>query len=321
MKKEKSYIMKKLFYFVAVCALLLSAGSCQKEIGGGIDDRGAKVNFTLQVSDVQTKAIADASNIDILHWEVYGDDVDTASEPLAEGFETDPDGDGAFSLDLSLILDQTYNFIFWAQVDREEGKEHYDVSDLRKVGIKSYDDEMANDESRAAFFAHKKIHVSGSIDETITLYRPFAQLNIGTVTYDTSLNLAGDLAVNTSEVNVTGIASAFNTISGKGEGKQRVTFQAAAPHDDMSASERKLEVNGARYHWLGMNYMIVNGDADNVTVDVLFDTTYGDVSLSVENVPVRENYRTNIIGDLLTTDAKFVVVVDDRFAGADIIVE
>ena len=297
-------MIRKIFSIAAMSALILASGSCQKEVTDGIDDGGAKVSFTVRADNESTRAIADASNIDILYWEIYPENVETAAEPLAEGSVKDTDGDGEFSLDLSLILDQTYNFIFWAQVDREEGKEHYDVSDLRKVGIKSYDDEMANDESRAAFFAHKEIHVSGSIDETITLYRPFAQLNIGTVTYDTSLNLAGDLAVNTSEVNVTGIASVFNTISGKGEGKQKVTFQAAAPHVDMSASERKLEVNGARYHWLGMNYMIVNGDADNVTVD-----------------PVRENYRTNIIGDLLTTDAKFAVVVDDRFAGADIIVE
>lgn len=314
--------MKKLFYFVAVCTLLLSAGSCQKEIGGGIDDRGAKVNFTLQVSDVQTKAIADASNIDILHWEVYGDDVDTASEPLAEGFETDPDGDGAFSLDLSLILDQTYNFIFWAQVDREEGKEHYDVSDLRKVGIKSYDDEMANDESRAAFFAHKEIYVTGSIDETITLYRPFSQLNIGTEHYDVpSMNLMGQLKVNHSEVTVTGIADAFNTLTGKGEGKQMVHFQKnVTPNGSKDATEKILEVNEHTYHWLGMNYFIVNGDNDNVKVDMTFHTTHGNVDMSIENVPIRENYRTNIIGDLLTTEAVFNIIVDERFQTPDIVV-
>ena len=314
--------MKKLFYFVAVCTLLLSAGSCQKEIGGGIDDRGAKVNFTLQVSDVQTKAIADASNIDILHWEVYGDDVDTASEPLAEGFETDPDGDGAFSLDLSLILDQTYNFIFWAQVDREEGKEHYDVSDLRKVGIKSYDDEMANDESRAAFFAHKEIYVTGSIDETITLYRPFSQLNIGTEHYDVpSMNLMGQLKVNHSEVTVTGIADTFNTLTGKGEGKQMVHFQKnVTPNGSKDATEKILEVNEHTYHWLGMNYFIVNGDNDNVKVDMTFHTTHGNVDMSIENVPIRENYRTNIIGDLLTTEAVFNIIVDERFQTPDIVV-
>lgn len=314
--------MKKLFYFVAVCTLLLSAGSCQKEIGGGIDDRGAKVNFTLQVSDVQTKAIADASNIDILHWEVYGDDVDTASEPLAEGFETDPDDDGAFSLDLSLILDQTYNFIFWAQVDREEGKEHYDVSDLRKVGIKSYDDEMANDESRAAFFAHKEIYVTGSIDETITLYRPFSQLNIGTEHYDVpSMNLMGQLKVNHSEVTVTGIADTFNTLTGKGEGKQMVHFQKnVTPNGSKDATEKILEVNEHTYHWLGMNYFIVNGDNDNVKVDMTFHTTHGNVDLSIENVPIRENYRTNIIGDLLTTEAVFNIIVDERFQTPDIVV-
>ncbi len=314
-------MIRKFISFAAMAALVLSAGSCQKEITAGIDDGGAKVNFTLLTSD-QTKAIADASNIDILHWEIYPEDVENATKPLAKGTEKDTDGDGAFTLELSLILDQTYNFIFWAQVDREEGKEHYDVSDLRRVGIKTYDDELANDESRAAFFAHETIHVSGSIEETITLYRPFSQLNLGTETYDvSSLNLTDPLKVNHSEVTVYGIADTFNTISGEGEGSQDVHFQKnITPNGDEDAVKKILEVNDNEYYWLGMNYLIVNGNSDNVKVDMLFHTTHGNVDLSIDNVPVKENYRTNIIGDLLTSEAIFEIVIDEKFQTPDIIV-
>lgn len=303
-------------------ALILASGSCQKEVTDGIDDGGVKVSFTVRADNESTRAIADASNIDILHWEIYPENVETAAEPLAEGSVKDTDGDGEFSLDLSLILDQTYHFIFWAQVDREEGKEHYDVSDLRKVGIKSYADELANDESRAAFFAYKEIHVSGSIDETIILYRPFSQLNLGTETYDvSSLNLTQALKVNHSEITAYGIADTFNTLTGEGEGSQDVHFQkAVTPNGDRDAAEKILDVNNTTYYWLGMNYLIVNGNADNVKVDMTFHTTHGNVDISIDNVPVRENYRTNIIGDLLTSDAIFQIVVDERFQQPDIIV-
>lgn len=303
-------------------ALILASGSCQKEVTDGIDDGGVKVSFTVRADNESTRAIADASNIDILHWEIYPENVETAAEPLAEGSVKDTDGDGEFSLDLSLILDQTYHFIFWAQVDREQGEEHYDVSDLRKVGIKSYADELANDESRAAFFAYKEIHVSGSIDETITLYRPFSQLNLGTETYDvSSLNLTQALKVNHSEITAYGIADTFNTLTGEGEGSQDVHFQkAVTPNGDRDAAEKILDVNNTTYYWLGMNYLIVNGNADNVKVDMTFHTTHGNVDISIDNVPVRENYRTNIIGDLLTSDAIFQIVVDERFQQPDIIV-
>ena len=301
---------------------MVSAGSCQKEITDGIDDGGAKVSLTLQTVDQQTRAIADASNIDILHWEIYPEDVLDAAKPLAKGSERDTDGDGVFTLDLSLILDQTYNFIFWAQVDPEEGKEHYDVSDLRRVGIKTYDDEKANDESRAAFFAYETIHVSGSIEETITLYRPFSQLNLGTETYDvSSLNLTESLKVNYSEITAYGIADTFNTITGEGEGSREVHFQQnITPNGDEDAVKKILEVNNTSYYWLGMNYLIVNGNSDNVKVDMKFHTTHGEVELSIDNVPVKENYRTNIIGDLLTSEAFFKIVVDEKFQTPDNIV-
>ena len=278
------------------------------------------MSFKVSTAEVMTKAIADGSNVDILYWEIYGD-VNNAQKPLAEGVVKDDDANGEFTLDLTLIIVQTYTFVFWAQVDREEGKEHYDVSDLRKVYIKTYADEKANDESRAAFFAVKELHVSGPIDEKIILRRPFSQLNIATTSYDTSLNLTSGLKVNTSEITVDGVANAFNTLTGKGEGRLKVLFSPApTPHGEDDAVKKMLDVNGVKYHWLGMNYLIVNGDKDDVNVDILFDTTHGPVDLYVSNVPVKENFRTNIVGDLLTTDARFEVIVDENFDKNDIVV-
>lgn len=317
--------MKVITKFLKAAVLIFGAvaiDSCQMIQDSIFDAESVPVTFTVQTEGV-TKAIADASNIDILYWQIFDEDVETASSPLASGVVRDPDGDGKFTLDLSLILDQTYNFIFWAQDEQPAGAEHYDVTDLRRVGIVSYDDELANDEGRAAFYAHKELHVTGPLHYPVILYRPFAQLNLGTSTYDvSSLNFMTPLKVNYSEVTVSGVAEAFNTLTGKGEGRKTVHFQkSATPNGDDDALEQLLHANGETYYWLGMNYLIVNGDTDNVAVDMMLHTTHGDVQIYVPNVPIKENHRTNIIGDLLTSEVVLEVVLDDLFVDPDFVVE
>ena len=314
--------MKKLFGLIVLCALTLLCASCQEDITAEIDANEVKVSFSVKTDVLQTKAIADASNIDILHWEIYPEDIENAAAPLMKSFVRKQEGQDEFHLELTLVSQQKYNFVFWAQVEREEGKEHYDISDLRNVRIKSYKDELANDESRAAFFAYRTFDLTNPLKETVVLKRPFSQLNFGTETYDvSSLNLSQALKVEYSQVTVAGLGKSFNTIEGIGQGDTTVTFaKAPTPNGDIDALEQKLVVNDIPYYWLGMNYLIVNGESDNVNVDVIFHTNHGDVSLGVDNVPVKENYRTNIIGNLLTTEATFKIVVDERFRQPDIIV-
>ena len=307
--------MKKLVYWAMSLAAVFTAVSCQKEIN--YLDGNTNVKFEVNAGEIATKAIADGTNIDVLYWELYGADPKTASSPLGEGIVRDSDGNKTFTVELKLVADQNYNIVFWAQVD---GQNHYVVDDLRNVQINTYADEKANDETRAAFFAVYPFHTENgsSINETITLYRPFSQLNFGATTYETSLNLVnnGRVKVESTAVTVTNIASSFNTLTGEGEGEAAVTFAAAAtPNLDADQGNKLLSVADDTYYWLGMNYLIVTGNADNVKVDMTFNTNMGVVEHSVENVPVKENYRTNIIGNLLTTDAKFEVIVDEEFEG------
>ncbi|MBQ2873988.1 MAG: right-handed parallel beta-helix repeat-containing protein, partial [Bacteroidales bacterium] len=90
-----------------------------------------------------------------------------------------------------------------------------------------------------------------------------------------------------------------------------------APADD---TQKRLEVNDLYYYWLGMNYLIVCGDSDNVDVDITLDTNFGEVKHTISSVPVKENFRTNLLGNFLTTDATFTVVVDEDFEVPDIVI-
>ena len=315
--------MKKIFLFASAVVAMLAAGSCQKEVEYLEGD--TVVKFEVSAGDVATKAIADARNITVLHWELYGTDIDTAAAPYGEGKVVDQDGDKNFTVELRLVADQDYNIVFWAET--EHGATHYDTQDLRSVKIKTYGDENANDESRAAFFAVHNFQTENgvSVNEKVTLYRPFAQINLGTTTYETDLNLieGGQLAVESTEMTVTKIANVFNTLDGVGEVVDFsgvVTFKAAAtPNGEADKTQQLLSVNENTYYWIGMNYLIVEGDSDAIDVDVVLNTNMGKITHSVANVPVKENYRTNILGDFLTTGATFEIVVDESFQTPEII--
>ena len=309
--------MKKLVCWAMGLAAVLTVGSCQKEIN--YLDGDINVKFEVNAGDIATKAIADGTNIDVLYWELYGADPASAAAPLGRDIVRDNDGDKRFTVNLKLVADQKYNIVFWAQVD---GQQHYIVDDLRNVKINSYADENANDETRAAFFAVYPFETENgvAINETVELARPFAQLNLGATTYETSLNNVngGQIKVESTEMTVSGVANSFNTLEGVGQSDFDgiVTFKAAAtPNGVADQTEQKLTVGSNNYYWLGMNYLIVEGDNDNVKVDIVVNTNMGVVKHVVDNVPVKENYRTNILGNILTTDAKFEVVVDEEFEG------
>ena len=316
--------MKKIFLFASAVVAMLAAGSCQKEVEFLEGD--TMVKFEVSAGDVATKAIADASNITVLHWELYGTDIRTAAAPYGEGKVVDQDGDKNFTVELRLVADQDYNIVFWAET--EDGQTHYETSDLRNVKIRTYGDESANDEGRAAFFGVHNFQTENgvSVNEQVTLYRPFAQINLGTTTYVTDLNQinGGQLVVNTTEMTVSKIANIFSTLDGIGVAAPDfdgvVTFAAAAtPNGDADQTDKLLTVNSETYYWIGMNYLIVQGDSDAIDVDVVLNTNMGEITHSVANVPVKENYRTNILGDFLTTGATFEIVVDEKFQTPEII--
>jgi (p)ppGpp synthase/HD superfamily hydrolase len=70
-----------------------------------------------------------------------------------------------------------------------------------------------------------------------------------------------------------------------------------------------------------MNYFLVPDNAG--TVDIVYDiqTDAGTVNKSVPSVHVKKNYRTNIIGNLLTQETTIEIIVDKNFNTPDKIEE
>ena len=304
--------MKKILLFTAVLAALLSAASCQKEEMGAVEAGNGNVTFTIQTpEDAVTKAIGDGENVNIVYYEIYKNVANHANSlvggtPLVEG-TVEMEVKKA-TLTLNLLEDQDYVALFWAQVD---GKTYYDVADLRKVEVK-YNGVNSNDEARAAFYQRLEFNTSSNVNEEVTLVRPFAQLNIGH-SLD-GLDLGYTVDITKSEVTVTSPARFFNV--------NTATAHTSAGEVTFALAENPTEslvVNNTTYEYAAMNYFLVEGNTGNV--DVVFDieTDKGTVSDKVvAQVPVKMNYRTNLLGNLLTKETKIEIVVDEKFADEEL---
>ena len=315
--------MKKILLFASALAGLFLAGSCQKE---NFESAGNTVTFTVEAPGaIATKTIADGLNVDEVHYAVYKthsgvdysiDDSGAIDGPLAQGVV--PMENKRASIDFDLLQDQEFTVIFWAQV-KDAG--HYDLGDLRTIKVAT--SVMGNDETRAAFYARYDFSTYEHKDHVVTLKRPFAQLNLLTTAESLTPVQTGQtqgytIDVKKSEVVVAGLADTFNTLTGLApEGEAKFVFQMADTPEEQG--QETLVVNGKAYHYVSMNYFFVPQDEKLVDIKYTVSTDKGDIKNEIVSVPVKENYRTNVIGNLLTKESTFEIVVDADFDGQELV--
>lgn len=301
--------MKTLKY-LAAAALTLLAVSCNKEQVTEVPDgQIVDVTFTAALpGEMATKAIGDGQTAKTLYVSVYeNDDAKTKLELDKTATFTDLKTQVTFSL----VKGKTYNFVFWAQA--AEGAP-YDVTDLKNIKI-SYEGAEANDEKRDAFYAtRKELKVNGALTETIKLYRPFAQVNFGTADYEAAV--AAGVEPVKSVFTATDVATVFDTFEAEGkEAKDVVTFtESALPGET-------LVTKAGDYKWMTMNYIIPVGKQgekhiSNVTAEFVTEDGVS-VTASAPQAPVQNNYRTNIVGDLLTSQVIFNIEIVPIFNEPD----
>ena len=310
--------MKKLLYCAAALATLLFAGSCQRENLEPAQESAA-VTFTVEApAALQTRAIADGLNVNELVYEVWltetlGDLTQNAQRLYQA--KTDmavENGVNKATLTLDLVNDQKFTVLFWAQVKEAAA---YTTAKLTEVTY-AKNEYNSNDESLAAFYAvayvndSKHVEKDGTTaaDSKVSLRRPFSQLNLGTLNTSTAYTVA----LEKSMVTVENVNTVFNVATSEATQPVAKTFKMAA------VPTESLSVNGTTYEYVAMNYMFAG---DNISVSYDIETTLNGTSAHVTNtvssVPLKENYRTNIIGNLLTSKVDYEIVVDAEFEAPD----
>ena len=156
--------------------------------------------------------------------------------------------------------------------------------------------------------------------ETIKLYRPFAQVNFGTA--DLFDAAAAGFIPAQSAFTATDVANVFDTFNAEGKvespATDKVTFAKA---EIPGGGETLVTKDGAKYLWMTMNYIIPVGKQgekhiSNVTAEFISEA--GDaITASSPQTPVQNNYRTNILGNLLTSQVIFNVEIVPIFNEPD----
>ena len=298
--------MKQTKYIFAAALAMLALG-CNKEqvvVDGTPDGEEVGVTFTAELPGMQTKAIGDGLTAKNLIVEVYEDETGAAGTHIAALHQTATFTALKADVKFSLVKGKTYHFIFWAQA---EGAPYTFNPETKKVAI-DYTG-AANDEKRDAFYAVKTLKVTGPATEPVQLHRPFAQVNFGTS--DSAAATDAGVTPTASLFTATDAASSFDVFAGEGTDPVRISFtEATLP------AERLTLKDGTSYTYLAMNYFIPAGKLNETHVSNLSATFKGasdDVVISVPSAKVQANYRTNIVGNLLTDQVVFNVEIVPAF--------
>ena len=297
--------MKRINYIFAAALAILACG-CNKEQVTEAVPNGTEVSvtFTAELPGMQTKAIGDGLTAKNLTVEVYEDETGAAGTHIAALHQTATFTALKADVKFSLVKGKTYHFIFWAQADNAP----YTLDAAAKTVAISYAGE-ANDESRDAFYAVKTLKVQGPATEPVQLKRPFAQVNFGTADFDAAK--AGGVEVTESSFTATDAATSLDLFAGEGVGSTDITYT----EKELPAETLTLK-DGTTYKYMAMNYFVPTGkfaESHVSNVKAQFVSASHTVEISSPSTPVQSNWRTNIVGNLLTDQVVFNVEIVPAF--------
>ena len=309
--------MKKIFLSIVAVAALF-ATSCITEATSDVYVKGSEcdVNFKLNVPSLGSRAeettIGTGFKATQLHYAVYD-----AAWVLLESDVTSFEANSLEKeLSFRLVKNKTYNFVFWAQAPTCDA---YTVS-LGTVGSVSTPNvavsynKAANDDYRDAFFGNTTITVDGAVNETVPLSRPFAQINFGTADVDQALKMGYNLDSNVTKTSFKTVAyTNLNLATGAVSDTQEVTVEFTA---SQLPENKVLKTQQGEYFWTAMNYILWPDAADlSLAVCEMTITTDNQqpITISVPGAPARRNWRTHLVGELLTDTESLKVVITPGF--------
>lgn len=320
---------KNLFKTFAIAAMAVLAGACAKEQVGPSDGETTEVSFNVEVPGVSmvTKGISDAASVDELVFQALLQHKYTDPEtnkhvteyiPVPELTKVVPVVDKKASITASLVKGQFYQFIFWAQ---KKGTGYYNVNteelsniDLRTITL-DYKKVKTNDESLDAFYAVEGPTKGREFSTDVKLKRALAQINFGSEKSDRQ-----DAKVSQASITLKNVPTTFYPLlAGNLSACGNISEQDIVLSDNDVMSE-PLSVNSVNYDYLATTYVFAP-KKDQILVDAsatfIFESGRT-IAVKAPNAPVKQNFRTNIVGNLLFANAEWNVIINPDFQSGDI---
>ena len=311
---------------VLAFAGILAVSSCQQDdfVGGEVAGDYVDVTFTVSTADgINTRATigngAKANKVACTVYDANGKELDLYAV-------VDVQADKTAKYNVRLAKGQAYRAVFFAYYDNGTTK-YYEVDDLKNVKV--IGDQKSNVEYRDAFTGVYDITPAASINsivtESIVLKRPLAQLNLGIDAAEYEAAEKSGVVIAESKIKVSNVYNTFNAYDSKvvGESESVEFAMNAIPGEalEIDLNNDGVIENSEKFTYLALNYLLVGDlDAEKTLTDVEFQwkTAEGNTNnptTSFVNIRAQRNYRTNIIGKLITNPAEFNLVIDERFDG------
>ncbi|MBQ7828290.1 MAG: hypothetical protein IJ386_08505, partial [Clostridia bacterium] len=303
--------MKNVLHsLLAVVTVLFMAACSEDQLSG---ERGNEVNVTFTTNlagAIQSKTISDGLTVDQLIFKVFKKGANGEYSAIEKLEQTVSVSGKQATVSVQLAKGETYSFLFWAQ---KSGNKFYTVGEDGSISV-TYGT-AANDESRDAFFAViDQKPVDGAFSMDVTLRRPFAQINLGTEDEEAAVAAGITLANLKSAITVKNIPTKLNAFTGTVDEETDITFTAA---DIPARLGETLTVKEKEYYYLGMNYILAESEQSLVDATVTIEGTTAPVTIELPGLPLQRNYRTNVIGNLLTANGNFNIIVDEGYNKED----
>lgn len=323
---------KKLFLGMFAAAGMLFATSCSNdELDVVQSGNEAQVTFSLAAEGgIATRAISDGTGAKKLVYAVYnasGELIETIANTDVNGQIVDNsafDNGLTENVTITLAKGQQYTVAFWAQ---NPNCTAYTTTDLKNVTIDYAG--LNNDETRDAFFKAETFTVTGNTEIDVVLKRPFAQINVGVYQTDWDAAKASGIEIEKSKVTIENAATSINLLTGEVGGEQTVEYGfdiIPAQFVTPETLDVDLDKDGTKenYVYLSMSYILANDETTGYAKTALEDLDFTFAPISGNNinfseglnaVPVQRNWRTNIIGKILTGDVTFNITIDPIYDG------
>ena len=337
---------KKLFLGMFAAASMLLATSCSNdELDMVQSGNKAQVTFSLGLEGgIATRAISDGTGAKKLVYAVYKLDANDGTPVLQNVVGSDNNGQfvdtEAFdsglteTVSVTLAKGQTYQVAFWAQ---NPSCSAYTTTDLTNVEV-NYNQATNNNDVRDAFFKTVEFTVSGNQTIDVELKRPFAQINVGIYKTDWEAAVKSGIEIEKSSVVIKDAATSINLLTGE-VGDETTDVEVSYLSNTIPNEDLKVDLNGDKdfedenevYKWLSMSYILIadrNADSGNGVLgderDALESLQYtftpksgNDIKFGdgLNNVPVQRNWRTNILGQILTGNIQFNITIIPIYDG------
>lgn len=324
--------MKKSLLLLSGLAIMMS--SCQSDdfVNEFTPTGDGNVNFNISAPEAMeisragntpNSALGGISNIDWSRYDlryqlaVYQiDDAGNASLVVpSKTISVDAYSDVNYSL--RLTPNRKYTFVAWADFV-EQGSTadlHYDTADLCNILCLDTADKMLNDETRDAYFITETVEVGDdAVNLSLILKRPFAKLRIVTTDWGVdNLDMPGEFDVTYygcsrfEGINaLTGEYLTENVLPDAPDTKYHATINTEAKEYslgyDANDNNRTLIVD----------YLVANPTQSSIHLKFAPGSDIPERDFSTD-IPIRRNWLTTILGDLLTTAANIAISCDEAF--------